>query len=276
MHLSFLPQSHVENLNIDTEAIADFKIPHIPPWSQNCAEYRFDLATNKKSDTDRTTFHSKYGELKQHYYSFKPIYTDGSKDGNAVDSAAVYGDRISKCRLPDKSSIFSAEIKAIDLALNLVEQSRSIRFIIFSDSLSVLQALCNQKFENPLVCDLLERISQILASKRLVFCWLPSHVGIRGNELADKSAKSALSLPISHFKVPNTDFKSSILTHIQPSWQSLWDAATYNKLHSVKPCLGEWYPAYRSICREEVIIARLRIGHSHLTHSWLLTRDDPP
>ena len=143
-------QPHVENLNIDTEAIADFKIPEIPPWTQNCAEYRFDLATNKKSDTDRTTFHSKYGELKQHYYSFKPIYTDGSKDGIAVGSAAVYGDRISKCRLPDKSSIFSPEIKAIDLALNLVEQSRSNRFIIFSDSLSVLQALFNQKFENPL------------------------------------------------------------------------------------------------------------------------------
>ena len=88
-------QPHVENLNIDTEAIADFKIPHIPPWKQNCAEYRFDLATNKKSDTDRTTFQSKYAELKQHYYSFKPIYTDGSKDGNAVGSAAVYGDRMS-------------------------------------------------------------------------------------------------------------------------------------------------------------------------------------
>ena len=42
-------QPHVENLNIDTEAIADFKIPHIPLWTQNCVEFRFDLATNKKS-----------------------------------------------------------------------------------------------------------------------------------------------------------------------------------------------------------------------------------
>ena len=194
------------------------------------------------------------------------MYTDGSKDGNAVGSAAVYRDRISKCRLPDKSSIFSAEIKAIDLALNLVEQSRSNRCIIFSDSLSVSQALFNQKFENPLICDLLERISQILASKGPVFCWLPSHVGIRSNDLADKSAKSELSLPISDFKVPQTDFKSSILKHIQSSWQSLWDADTYNKLHSVKPSLGEWYPANRSVRRGEVIIARFRIGHSHLTH----------
>ena len=32
----------------------------------------------------------------------------------------------------------------------------------------------------------------------------------------------------------------------------------------------------RSIRREEVIITRLRIGHSHLTHSWLLAKEDAP
>ena len=109
-----------------------------------------------------------------------------------------------------------------------------------------------------------------------MFCWLPSHVGIKGNENADKSAKSALNLPISDFKVPYTDFKSSILTHIQSSWQSQWDGDHFNKLHSVKPSLGEWYPSYRSVRQEEVIITRLRIGHSRLTHSWLLAREDAP
>ena len=109
-----------------------------------------------------------------------------------------------------------------------------------------------------------------------MFCWLPSHVGIKGNENADKSAKSALNLPISDFKVPYTDFKSSVLTHIQSSWQSQWDGDHFNKLHSVKPALGEWYPSYRSVRQEEVIITRLRIGHSRLTHSWLLAREDAP
>ena len=82
-------------------------------------------------------------------------------------------------------------------------------------------------------------------------------MGIRGNEKADETAKSALSLPESNYKVPYTDFKTSILTYTQSFWQSQWDADLFNKLHPVKPTLGEWYPSYRSIRREEVIITRL-------------------
>ena len=57
--------------------------------------------------------------------------------------------------LPDNASIFSAEIKAIDLALDHIEQSRNTDFIIFSDSLSVLQSLHNRHIENPLLLDVL-------------------------------------------------------------------------------------------------------------------------
>ena len=54
-----------------------------------------------------------------------------------------------KCRLPDNASIFSAEIKAVDLALDHIEQSRNSDFIIFSDSLSVLQSLHNRHIKTP-------------------------------------------------------------------------------------------------------------------------------
>ena len=106
--------------------------------------------------------------------------------------------------MPDSASIFSAEIKAIDLALDHIEQSRNSDFIIFSDSLSVLQSLHNRQTENPLLLEL----------NRIVFCWLPSHVGIKGNEKADIAAKSALTLNISDLKIPFTDFKPSINTFV--------------------------------------------------------------
>ena len=44
-------------------------------------------------------------------------------------------------RIPDDSSIFTAEAKAIDLALDLIRScDTNNKFIIFSDSLLVLKA----------------------------------------------------------------------------------------------------------------------------------------
>ena len=129
-------EPYIINLDVDQDNIAEYKIPEISPWTMGTAEFRFDLTSDKKSETNQNTFQVRYNEIKEYYFSFKPIYTDGSKDGNSVAAAAVYGTKVKKCRLPNKSSIFSAEVKAIDLALDLVQQSDSTRFIIFSNSLS--------------------------------------------------------------------------------------------------------------------------------------------
>jgi hypothetical protein len=56
----------------------------------------------------------------------------------------------------------------------------------------------------------------------------------------------------------------------------MWDAAVTNKLHSMKPVLGEWLPSFRTIRREEVVLARCRIGHTRYTHSFLLQGEQPP
>ena len=55
-----------------------------------------------------------------------------------------------------------------------------------------------------------------------------------------------------------------------------WNAAVLNKLHSIKPSLGEWQPNYRIDSKEEVTLARLRIGHTFITHSFLLKGEDWP
>ena len=54
------------------------------------------------------------------------------------------------------------------------------------------------------------------------------------------------------------------------------DRATFNKLHEIKPVLGKKNNIYRSLRREEVVLTRLHIGHTRLTHSYLLKLEDQP
>ena len=118
----------------------------------------------------------------------------------------------------------------------------------------------------------------ICTNADLVFCWLPSHVGISGNEEADKAAKEALSLDVLPFKVSYSDFKPLIDVFIQDVWQRSWcdPLNKNNKLFTVMPALCEWLPGLRSNRREEIVSARLRIGHTYLTHSYLLKGEEAP
>ena len=108
------------------------------------------------------------------------------------------------------------------------------------------------------------------------FCWVPSHNGIKGNENADFAAKSALDLPRTKVGVPYSDFKPRISQYILSTWQDDWNGAVANKLHSIKPVLGDWQSSYRRCRKDELVLCRACIGHTHLTHSYILRKDPPP
>ena len=71
--------------------------------------------------------------------------------------------------------------------------------------------------------------------KTIIFCWLPSHIDIDGNEKADAAANSALQLNVSRKKLPHSDFRPKIKSHYTEQWQEYWDDQMFNKLHSAKP-----------------------------------------
>ena len=205
-------------------------------------------------------------------------YTDGSKDGGRVASGAILGDEapIATLRLPLQASIFTAETRAILLALKRITISNKTKFIIFSDSLSCLQSIHNRNIKNRLVYQILYIIKILnTLGKEIVFLWVPSHVGIHGNSVVDRIAKEALNEPLSNSKVPFTDFKPSIRKYVFKMWEDCWSELENNKLHDIKPQLGEDKVFYRTR-RDQVVMTRCRIGHSRLTHEYHLKKEPRP
>ena len=58
--------------------------------------------------------------------------------------------------------------------------------------------------------------------------------------------------------------------------QSVWEKQTGNKLHELKPDFNSKcsFPGYSR--QNQTKITRCRIGHTRLTHAYLLTNEQPP
>ena len=124
------------------------------------------------------------------------IYTDRSKSITGVGSAAVIGDKVRKATLPKHASIFSAEVHAVELPCRPIEESATPRdrFLIRSDSLSMVLVIQNYSITNPMVKRLQRRMHLLqVAGLEVVIMWTPGHSGIQGNVLVDVVAKRAAS-----------------------------------------------------------------------------------
>lgn len=57
-----------------------------------------------------------------------------------------------------------------------------------------------KRYDNPVIVFLLEKLSWVCTETEVMFCWLPSHKGIQGNEKADPAANSFLPYIYTDFK----------------------------------------------------------------------------
>ena len=108
--------------------------------------------------------------------------------------------------------------------------------MIITDSLSLLQALKSQKLNNPIVSNILHICHYFSGHKDIVFCWVPSHIGIQGNERADVLAKAALD-KTKQFYYTYTYFKYNISVYLDDNLQGEWNINVTSKLFEVQPII---------------------------------------
>ena len=111
---------------------------------------------------------------------------------------------------------------------------------------------------------LISYIHDFLNTKHVELCWIPSHTGIAGNEAADKAAKTATAKHHEGILLPYSDWYPSLKEKKLERWKIAWQIRN-EKLKTIKNTPGAWR---RLNCtrREEVIVNRLRSGHTWITH----------
>ena len=152
--------------------------------------------------------------------------------------------------------------------------------MIFSDSLSALQALRKLKTDHPLLIQIQELLYKINADqKEIVFMWVSRHSRqFEELRLLIELPKKLLTKKTTADLIPFLDPKPLTAKYMYHVWQKGWDETVLvsNKFHEILPKLPDKLLFFCNTRKENIVLNRLHIGHSYLTHSFILRKEEAP
>ena len=138
-------RSGLKGANVDIGSVCGgVLMTDVPPWRLVGPIVSLSLTAFRRDNTSGAVCGQLCLERCSDYEGFEGIFADGSLGGDRAASAAVSGgnfDQPARLRIPDGSSVYSAELGAVLLALRRIYQSRRYFFGIASDSRSALGAV---------------------------------------------------------------------------------------------------------------------------------------
>lgn len=169
------------------------------------------------------------------------------------------------------SSIFQAEASAIIKACNYV--SGPNKTVILTDSLSTVRAIGSAEQNDAAILHIKDILNE---KKNIIISWIPSHVGIRGNEKADMLANESHLYPDETVEEINVvdmfnHFKNVQIQHRQERW-----SRSDHKLLFIRKDIKNKVATINRSRKDQVFLSRLRIGHTLETHSYLLNKTPQP
>ena len=263
----------------DTE-VKEVLLPSKPPWEKSILRLEWELSepVSKEQSVEEVKAIA-LDTINTKYATHLRIYTDGSKVENST-SAAMWIPSMEigeswklnhgRCR-----SIMGAELYAISRALHWLVLHQPLltisKVVILSDSKSGIMAVNNTTTRSySYLTNQIRNLANILEEIELTIQFIPSHVGIEGNEHVDLLAKSAHNslemIPIPLYK---KEIKRLIEERIQQVCQLQYEAARQRDgqilhIRTIKSKLEHWPWTSSKNRRTETAMARLRIGHSKL------------
>ena len=181
-----------------------------------------------------------------------------------VRSCLDFGGELYSKRLAKYTGIYNAELSALFKAVRLArDDNQSTPTVIFTDSQSVKNSIENTNTDHPLISKILHFILEAHKDgKRITVCWVPVHIGISQNEQVEEgaSAAAASDVLIRNPPVHYRDYYPIIRRMIYARWEQIWSDVMV-KL---------WSSSSQRNQRLEVILCRLRIGHTRMTRKWIV------
>ena len=237
-----------------------------PPWHLKACNVDTDLIDcGSKHDNPELLKNLALDKIDSYRNSIL-VYTDASKTTDHKATAAFCVPELNiehSARLTDNITIFTAELTAIKLALLWVINTLNKDISIFSDSYSSLQAITSgTSTSRPnLLMEILNLVSNY--HKNITFIWIPSHVGIKGNESADRLANSAVLKTTIDVDVglELSEAYSLVDRYIIDKWQISWDnESTGSHYRAIEKTVSTKLKYLHHSRHTDVVITRLRLG----------------
>ena len=246
-----------------------------PPWIPSCATFHVFPLAQRKADCD---LHRLKPLVLSAIRSLTPTtatsyFTDGSVDPTTGKCGAAFVTEDGESalwRISDGCSTLQAELAAISKALEHALLARRGPVVIHTDSRGALSVIQSGEISGN-IC-LLTTIQSSLCSldrqgRPTIIHWIPSHIGIPGNTLADDAAKAASGRSTITLEVPPTAHQIKCATVRRARVMSMADHSSF----IASSTSARWYylvtrydpPSFPAGAprKLESILCRLRLGY---------------